>query len=137
MTSDKLSNQPDTISCQLDKLRCLVDRHSSYADKHSKQHGTHISIATNIASNLTHLDITTTHLAPNPTGIESVQSLASQLKIPNYQYYVPSFSIACSKLTLLRISDTLSFDRLHPKPDRLNKVWGNTDFDNKLHLVFA
>ena len=44
-----------------------------------------------------------------------------------------SIGIACSILILLWVSDELSFDKLHPKADRLYEVRVNTDFDNKIH----
>ncbi|MFC2125355.1 ABC transporter permease, partial [Bacteroidota bacterium] len=44
-----------------------------------------------------------------------------------------SSGIACSILILLWISDELSYDKFHPKADRLYEVRVNTDFDNIIH----
>lgn len=44
-----------------------------------------------------------------------------------------SIGIACSILILLWVSDELSFDKFHPKADRLYEVRVHTDFDNKIH----
>ena len=44
-----------------------------------------------------------------------------------------SIGIACSILILLWVSDELSFDKFHPKADRLYQVWVNTDFNNIIH----
>lgn len=44
-----------------------------------------------------------------------------------------SIGIACSILILLWVSDELSFDKFHPKADRLYEVRVHTDFDNNIH----
>ncbi len=44
-----------------------------------------------------------------------------------------SIGIACSILILLWVFDELSFDKFHPKVDRLYQVWVNSDFDNKIN----
>ena len=44
-----------------------------------------------------------------------------------------SIGIACSLLILLWVFDELSFDRLHPKVDRLYQVWVNATFDGKIN----
>ena len=44
-----------------------------------------------------------------------------------------SIGIACSILILLWVSDELSFDKFHPKEDRLYEVRVHTDFDNNIH----
>ena len=44
-----------------------------------------------------------------------------------------SIGIACSILILLWVFDELSFDKFHPKADRLYQVWVNSDFDNKIN----
>ncbi|MCK5469801.1 MAG: ABC transporter permease [Cyclobacteriaceae bacterium] len=44
-----------------------------------------------------------------------------------------SIGIACSILILLWVSNELSFDKFHPKADRLYQVWVNTDFNNTIH----
>jgi ABC-type antimicrobial peptide transport system permease subunit len=44
-----------------------------------------------------------------------------------------SIGISCSILILLWVSDELSFDKFHPKADRLYQVRVNTDFDNNIH----
>ena len=44
-----------------------------------------------------------------------------------------SIGIACSILILLWVFDELSFDKFHPKADRLYQVWVHTDFDDKIH----
>jgi len=44
-----------------------------------------------------------------------------------------SIGIACSILILLWVADELSYDKFHPKADRLYQVWVNTDFNNTIH----
>ncbi len=44
-----------------------------------------------------------------------------------------SIGIACSLLILLWVFDELSFDRFHPKVDRLYQVWVNATFDGKIN----
>ncbi|MCK5368156.1 MAG: ABC transporter permease, partial [Cyclobacteriaceae bacterium] len=44
-----------------------------------------------------------------------------------------SIGIACSILILLWVSDELSFDKFHPKADRLYQVRVKTNFANKIH----
>ncbi|CAN5328628.1 ABC transporter permease [soil metagenome] len=44
-----------------------------------------------------------------------------------------SIGIACSILILLWVFDELSFDRFHPKADRLYQVWINAAFDGKIN----
>lgn len=44
-----------------------------------------------------------------------------------------STGIACSILILLWVSDELSFDKFHPKANRLYQTWVNTDFNNTIH----
>lgn len=44
-----------------------------------------------------------------------------------------SIGIACSLLILLWVFDELSFDKFHPKADRLYQVWVNATFDGKIH----
>ncbi len=44
-----------------------------------------------------------------------------------------SIGIACSILILLWVSDELSFDKFHPKADRLYQVHVNTYFNNTMH----
>lgn len=43
-----------------------------------------------------------------------------------------SIGIACTILILLWVRDELSFDRFHPKSDRLFQVWVNGTFDGKV-----
>ncbi len=44
-----------------------------------------------------------------------------------------SIGIVCSVLILLWVFDELSFDKLHPKADRLYQVWINASFDGKIN----
>jgi ABC-type antimicrobial peptide transport system permease subunit len=44
-----------------------------------------------------------------------------------------SIGITCSILILLWVFDELSFDKFHPKSDRLYQVWVSSDFDNKIN----
>jgi putative ABC transport system permease protein len=44
-----------------------------------------------------------------------------------------SIGIVCSVLILLWVFDELSFDKFHPKADRLYQVWINATFDGKLN----
>lgn len=44
-----------------------------------------------------------------------------------------SIGITCSLLILLWVYDELSFDRQHPKADRLYQVWINATFDGKVN----
>lgn len=44
-----------------------------------------------------------------------------------------SIGIACSILILLWVNDELSFDKFHPKVDKLYQVWVNSDFDDKIN----
>lgn len=44
-----------------------------------------------------------------------------------------AFGIVCSVLILLWVSDELSFDRFHPKVDRLHQLWVNATFDGKIN----
>jgi len=44
-----------------------------------------------------------------------------------------SIGITCSLLILLWVFDELSFDRQHPKADRLYQVWINATFDSKIN----
>jgi putative ABC transport system permease protein len=44
-----------------------------------------------------------------------------------------SIGILCSLLILLWVFDELSYDRFHPKADRLYQVWVNAKFDGKVH----
>lgn len=44
-----------------------------------------------------------------------------------------SIGITCSLLILLWVYDELSFDRIHPKADRLYQVWVNSTFDGKVN----
>jgi ABC-type antimicrobial peptide transport system permease subunit len=44
-----------------------------------------------------------------------------------------SIGITCSVLILLWVFDELSFDKFHPKADRLYQVWINATFDGKLN----
>src|SRR5690349_1549499 len=44
-----------------------------------------------------------------------------------------AIGIACSILILLWVADELSFDKLHPKSDRLYQVWVNAYFDGKIN----
>ena len=44
-----------------------------------------------------------------------------------------AIGITCSILILLWVFDEISFDRFHPKAEKLYQVWVHTDFDNKIH----
>ncbi|MDN5200640.1 ABC transporter permease [Fulvivirgaceae bacterium BMA10] len=44
-----------------------------------------------------------------------------------------SIGIVCSVLILLWVADELSFDKFHPKVDRLYQVWVNAEFDGKIN----
>ncbi|MFZ6009622.1 MAG: ABC transporter permease [Bacteroidota bacterium] len=44
-----------------------------------------------------------------------------------------SIGITCSLLILLWVFDELSFDRFHPKTDRLYQVWINAHYDGKIN----
>ncbi|HTH56718.1 MAG TPA: ABC transporter permease [Cyclobacteriaceae bacterium] len=44
-----------------------------------------------------------------------------------------AIGITCSLLILLWVFDELTFDRFHPKADRLYQVWINATFDGKLN----
>ncbi len=44
-----------------------------------------------------------------------------------------SVGIACSVLILLWVADETSYDRFHPKVDRLYQVWTNAHFDGKIN----
>jgi putative ABC transport system permease protein len=44
-----------------------------------------------------------------------------------------AIGIACSILILLWVADELSFDKFHPKADRLYQVWVNAHFDGKIN----
>jgi putative ABC transport system permease protein len=44
-----------------------------------------------------------------------------------------AIGITCSLLILLWVFDELSFDRFHPKSDRLYQVWVNAHFDGKVN----
>src|SRR5277367_3947442 len=44
-----------------------------------------------------------------------------------------SIGITCSLLILLWVFDELSFDRFHPKADRLYQVWINSAFDGRIN----
>src|SRR6478735_3841865 len=44
-----------------------------------------------------------------------------------------AIGIACSVLILLWVFDELSYDRFHPKADRLYQVWINAHFDGKVN----
>ncbi len=44
-----------------------------------------------------------------------------------------SIGITCSILILLWVFDELSYDRFHPKSDRLYQVWINASFDGKIN----
>src|SRR5258708_30187917 len=44
-----------------------------------------------------------------------------------------SIGITCSLLILLWVIDELSFDRFHPKVNRLYQVWINAAFDGKIN----
>ncbi|HEY5826553.1 MAG TPA: ABC transporter permease [Cyclobacteriaceae bacterium] len=44
-----------------------------------------------------------------------------------------SIGITCSLLILLWVFDELSYDRFHPKADRLYQVWINAHFDGKVN----
>ncbi len=44
-----------------------------------------------------------------------------------------SIGITCSVLILLWVFDELSFDKFHPKADRLYQVWINATFDGKIN----
>ena len=44
-----------------------------------------------------------------------------------------SIGITCSVLILLWVFDELSFDKFHPKADRLYQVWINATFDGRLN----
>ncbi len=44
-----------------------------------------------------------------------------------------ALGITCSILILLWVADETSFDKFHPKADRLYQVWVNAHFDNKIN----
>ena len=44
-----------------------------------------------------------------------------------------AIGITCSILILLWVTDELSFDKFHPKSDRLYQVWVNAYFDGKIN----
>lgn len=44
-----------------------------------------------------------------------------------------AIGITCSILILLWVSDEVSFDKFHPKADRLYQVWINAKFDGKIN----
>jgi len=44
-----------------------------------------------------------------------------------------AIGITCSILILLWVADEASFDKLHPKADRLYQVWANAHFDGKIN----
>jgi len=44
-----------------------------------------------------------------------------------------SIGITCSILILLWVFDELTFDKFHPKSDRLYQVWVNSEYDNKIN----
>lgn len=44
-----------------------------------------------------------------------------------------AIGIVCSILILLWVSDELSFDKFHPKSDRLHQVWTNSSFNGKIN----
>ena len=44
-----------------------------------------------------------------------------------------AIGITCSLLILLWVNDEISFDRFHPKSDRLYQVWVNAVFDGKVN----
>jgi len=44
-----------------------------------------------------------------------------------------AIGITCSILILLWVADETSFDKFHPKADRLYQVWVNAHFDNKIN----
>ncbi|GHN03292.1 ABC transporter permease [Cytophagales bacterium WSM2-2] len=44
-----------------------------------------------------------------------------------------AIGITCSMLILLWVFDELSFDKFHPKADRLYQVWANGHFDGKIN----
>jgi len=44
-----------------------------------------------------------------------------------------SIGISCSILILLWVFDELSFDKFHPKVDRLYQVWVNSDYNNEIN----
>jgi ABC-type antimicrobial peptide transport system permease subunit len=44
-----------------------------------------------------------------------------------------AIGITCSLLILLWVNDELSFDKFHPKSDRLFQVWVNSQFDGRMN----
>jgi ABC-type antimicrobial peptide transport system permease subunit len=44
-----------------------------------------------------------------------------------------AIGIACSILIMLWVADETSFDKFHPKADRLYQVWVNAHFDNRVN----
>src|SRR3982751_628372 len=44
-----------------------------------------------------------------------------------------SIGITCSLLILLWVFDEMSYDKFHPKADRLYQVWINAEFDGKVN----
>src|SRR6187402_717337 len=44
-----------------------------------------------------------------------------------------AIGITCSILILLWVADELSYDKFHPKADRLYQVWMNAYFDGKIN----
>lgn len=64
-----------------------------------------------------------------------VITLRNLLKNPTYSFINIaglSTGITCSLLILLWVNDELSFNRFHPKVDRLYQVWVNGTFDGKV-----
>jgi putative ABC transport system permease protein len=64
-----------------------------------------------------------------------VITLRNLLKNPTYSFINIaglSIGITCSLLILLWVNDELSFNRFHPKVDRLYQVWVNGTFDGKV-----
>ncbi len=43
-----------------------------------------------------------------------------------------SVGIVCSVLILLWVADEVSYDKFHPKSDRLYQLWVNAEFDNRI-----
>src|ERR1700754_3052531 len=44
-----------------------------------------------------------------------------------------AIGITCSILIVLWVADETSFDKFHPKADRLYQVWVNAHFDGKIN----
>ena len=65
-----------------------------------------------------------------------VVTLRNLRKNPTYSFINIaglSIGIACTLLILLWVVDELSFDKFHPKADRLYQVWVNATFDGKVN----